>query len=154
MTTKRPLLFMELAQTMERMMKMVEKSAKMKLEDPGMTMLQVKTLDYIKNNPDTSARDLSNQLYLSASSTSQLLDRLYEQKLITRKNDSDDRRLLLINLTEKGNKFLEKMKKRHFEVIKNITQFMSVEEVKKLIEIHNNVIERIEKNNKFQNIKL
>jgi len=139
---------MEFAQTMERVMKMVEKSAKRKFEDPGVTMLQIQTLDYIKNNPGTSARNLSKQLYLSASSTSQLLDRLYEQKLITRKNDLDDRRLLLVNLTEKGNKFIDKMKKRHLEVVKNITKFMSVEEVKKMIEIHKNVAERIEKNNK------
>lgn len=139
---------------MERMMKMVEKSAKRNFEDPGVTMLQIQTLDYIKNNPDTSARNLSRHLCLSASSASQLLDRLYEQKMITRKNDSDDRRLVLVNLTEKGVKFIEKMKKRHFEVIKNVTKFMSVEEVKKMIEIHNNVIERIEKNNKFQNTKL
>ncbi len=145
---------MELAQTMERIMKMVEKSAKIKFEDPGMTMLQIKTLDYIKNNPDTSARNLSKQLYLSASSTSQLFDRLHEQKLITRKNDSGDRRLLVVNLTEKGNKFLEKMKKRHLEVVKNITKFMSVEEVMKMIEIHKNVAERIKKNNELQNTKL
>lgn len=145
---KNPLLFMEFAQTMERMMKMVEKSTKRKFEDPGVTMLQIQTLDYIKNNPDTSARNLSKQLYLSASSTSQLLDRLYEQKLITRKNDLDDRRLLRVNLTEKGNKFFEKIKKRHLEVVKNITKFMSVEEIKKMIEIHKNVVERIEKNNK------
>lgn len=145
---------MEFAQTMERMMKMVEKSTKRSFEDPGVTMLQVQTLDYVKNNPDTSARDLSNQLYLSASSTSQLLDRLGEQKCITKKNDSGDRRLLQVNLTEKGSKFLEKMKKKHLNVIKDITKFMSVEEMKTIIEIHNNVMGRIENNNKLQNTQL
>jgi DNA-binding MarR family transcriptional regulator len=154
MAIKRPLLFMELAQTMERIMKMVEKSAKIKFEDPGVTMLQIQALNYIKSNPNTPAHNLSRKLYLSASSTSQLLDRLYEQKLITRKNDPGDRRLVLVNLTGKGGRFIEKMKKRHFEVVKNITKFMSVEEIMKMIEIHKNVAERIDKNNKFQNTKL
>lgn len=150
MTAKRPLLLMEFAQTMERMMKMIEKTEKRSFEDPGVTMLQVQTLEYIKNNPDTSARDLSKQLYLSASSASQLLDRLYEQKLITRKNDLNDRRLLLVNLTKKGGTFLEMMKKRHFAVVKKITEFMTVEEMKTMIEIHTRVTERIENNNNLK----
>ena len=82
---------------------------------------------------------------MSPSSVSQLLDRLYEQNLIDRKISPDDRRFMLISLTKKGEKTIEKLKKERFKMMSGIAKFMSVDEVEKMIEIHKNVLKRIEK---------
>lgn len=108
-------------------------------------MLQMKVLEQIKKYPGISGRNLADNLYLSASSVSQLIDRICEQGLIRRETDVEDRRLVLMTLTRKGDKALRGMKDRHLEVIAGVTEFMTVEEMRSMIEIYNKTSERIEK---------
>ena len=145
MANKKQILFSELVQIMEKTMKLMQKSTKKMVMEPGITMLQVKFLDYIQESRDVQSKDLSENFLLSPSSVSQLLDRLYEQNLIDRKISPDDRRFMLISLTKKGEKTIEKLKKERFKMMSGIAKFMSVDEVEKMIEIHKNVLKRIEK---------
>lgn len=146
MPIEKRFLLVEFAQAMERMMKIIEKTAKNIFENPGLTMLQIKALEQIKKYPGISGRNLADNLYLSASSVSQLIDRIYEQGLIRRETDTEDRRLVLMSLTKKGDEALKEMKDKHLEVLAGVTEFMTVEEIQRIIEIYNKTSERIEKN--------
>lgn len=145
MANKKRILFVELVQIMERTMKFMQMSTKKMVMEPGITILQIQFLDYIQNNPDVQFRNLAENFFLSPSSVSQLLDRLYEQGLIDRKINLDDRRFMLVSLTKKGEKTIEKLKKEHLKMVSNIAKFMFIEEIEKMIEIHKNVLKKIEK---------
>ncbi|MDD3487538.1 MAG: MarR family transcriptional regulator [Candidatus Moranbacteria bacterium] len=123
----------------------MQKSTKKMAMDPGITMLQINLLDHIKDNPGIQFRDLCENFLLSPSSVSQLLDRLYEQGFIDREINPDDRRFMLISLTKKGEKTIEKLKKERLKMMSGIAKFMSAGDIEKMIEIHKNVLGRIER---------
>ena len=72
MANKKQILFSELVQIMEKTMKLMQKSTKKMVMEPGITMLQVKFLDYIQESRDVQSKDLSENfcphpLYLNYS---------------------------------------------------------------------------------------
>ncbi|MDP1833500.1 MAG: MarR family winged helix-turn-helix transcriptional regulator [Candidatus Moranbacteria bacterium] len=130
------------------MRKFSEKISGKGLEAPGITPLQVQALDYIKGNPGTPVRGLSENLFISSSAISQLTDRLFALKLICRKSDSSDRRSVLVSLTKKGEKDLKKFKKKQIKDINFVTKYMSADDIEQMIKIHKNVLKKIEENKK------
>ncbi|MDZ7587370.1 MAG: MarR family transcriptional regulator [Patescibacteria group bacterium] len=115
------------------MRKFSEKISGKGLEPPGITPLQVQALDYIKGNPGTPVRGLSENLFISSSAISQLTDRLFALKLICRKSDSSDRRSVLVSLTKKGEKDLKKFKKKQIKDINCVTKYMSADDIEQMI---------------------
>jgi DNA-binding MarR family transcriptional regulator len=148
MSIKKQILFLEFIRLVEKMRKFSEKISGKGLEAPGITPLQVQALDYIKENPDTPVRGLSEHLLISSSAISQLTDRLFALNLIDRKSDSSDRRSVLVSLTEKGEKDLKKFKKKLIKDINFVTRYMSTDDIEQMIRIHKNVLKKIEENNK------
>jgi len=148
MSIKKQILFLEFIQLVERMRKFSEKISGKGLEAPGITPLQVQALDYIKENPGTPVRGLSEHLSISSSAISQLTDRLFALKLIDRKSDSSDRRSVLVSLTKKGGEDLKKFKKKQIKDINFITKYMSTDDIEQMIKIHRNVLKKIEENKK------
>ena len=146
MATKKQILFLEFIQTVEKIRKSSEKISGKNLEAPGITPLQIQALDYIKNNPGTPVRGLSEYLFISPSAISQLTDRLFALKLIDRKSDPEDRRSVLVFLTKKGEQSIKKFKKEQIKDISFVTNYMSVDDIEQMIRIHKNVLKKIEEN--------
>jgi DNA-binding MarR family transcriptional regulator len=59
-------------------------------------------LDYLHHNGKTKMKSLATHLSISPSATTGLIDRLMAQKLVARKNDLQDRRIVWIEVTSKG----------------------------------------------------
>ncbi len=59
-------------------------------------------LDYLHRNGKTKMKSLATHLSISPSATTGLIDRLIAQKLVARKNDLQDRRIVWIEVTSKG----------------------------------------------------
>lgn len=146
MSTKNQLLFLEFIQLVEKMRKFSEKISGKGSEAPGITPLQVQALDYMKRNPGAPVRGLSNHLFVSFSATSQLTDRLFVLKLIDRESDPGDRRSVLVSLTKKGEKYLERFKKKQVKDIDFVTRYMSTDDIEQMIRIHKKVLKKIEEN--------
>ncbi|MDD5489421.1 MAG: MarR family transcriptional regulator [Candidatus Moranbacteria bacterium] len=132
----------------EKIKKASENISGNNLEKSGITPLQIQALDYLKNNPGTPVSKLSEHLFMSLSSVSQLTDRLFAQKLIDRKSDPDDRRSVLVFLTKKGKQFVQRFKKIQLKEISFITRYMSIEDIEHMIKIHKNMLEKIAESNK------
>jgi len=148
MSTKKQVLFLEFIQTLEKIRKASENIFGKNLEESGITPLQIQALDYIKNNPGTPVRGLSEHLFISPSAISQLTDRLFALKLIDRKADSGDRRSVLVFLTKKGEQSIKRFKKGQLKEIGFITQYMSIEDIEQMIRIHKNMLKKIAESNK------
>ncbi|MFA6193304.1 MAG: MarR family transcriptional regulator [Parcubacteria group bacterium] len=148
MATKKQLLFLEFIQMVEKIKKASENISGNNLEKSGITPLQIQALDYIKNNPGTPVSGISEHLFLSPSSVSQLTDRLFALRLMDRKSDPDDRRSVLVFLTKKGEQFVQRFKKRQLKEIGFITQYMSAEDIEYMIRIHKNMLKKIAESNK------
>jgi DNA-binding MarR family transcriptional regulator len=74
-------------------------------------MLAIKTWPY----ETMSMKDLAEQLLLTHHAAVQLVDRLAKSGLATRRASQEDRRSVLLTLTDKGEQLLDALAARHLE---------------------------------------
>lgn len=77
------------------------------LKPSGVTALQYTALSVLERRPSMSSSDLARASFVRAQSTSDLIAALLKRGLIQRSEDPENRRRLLISLTDEGYAFLE-----------------------------------------------
>jgi DNA-binding MarR family transcriptional regulator len=73
----------------------------------SMSMVQFRTLTFVKINQGASLSDTANAIGLSLPSMSKLVDALVNMNLIKREMHGEDRRKICLSLTEKGKSELD-----------------------------------------------
>jgi len=79
---------------------------------PPVTMPQVKSLFFISNQGSTSLGKLASALGVTPANITGIVDRLVEHKLITRVANADDRRMLMVRTTPKGEELVAALRER------------------------------------------
>ncbi len=93
-----------------------------------LTLTQLIALQYICHIPNITLKELADKLVIAQSSASELVDRLVKMKYIDRKISSEDRRKIILNLSPKGQKFIEKHIEENKALFKNLISKLSLEE--------------------------
>ena len=129
----------------ENAIKQITEAFGKRLENTEITRIQWIALYHIKNNKIISQRDLSNLMCVKDSSAGRLLDRLERDGLISRKRNDSDRRVIYIQLTERGNQLITKLipygEKFNNELINGIKEEDLIIYVKVLNKMISNVSE-------------
>src|SRR5215211_8934842 len=76
-----------------------------KLEESGLSLTQVKTLLMLagpEGEEPYAGRDIAERLRISLASVSRAVDGLVRKRLVTRVEDSEDRRVRRLSITDKG----------------------------------------------------
>lgn len=73
----------------------------------GFSMTQIGALFHIHRTRGCGVSDVGDDLGITSAAASQLLERLVQQGLVMRSEDPNDRRLKLIEMTEKGRMVVE-----------------------------------------------
>lgn len=84
------------------------------------TLYQLQFLRVLMLRGESSMRTLCDELYLSPSSASLIADRLAKQNLIRRREDENDRRIVNLRLSPKGEKLMHAIldsRKRRWQAI-------------------------------------
>jgi DNA-binding MarR family transcriptional regulator len=76
------------------------------LKPAGVTALQYTALTVLARRPSMSSADLARASFVSAQSTADLVGALERRQLIARAVDEDNRRRMVITLTDQGRAFL------------------------------------------------
>ena len=110
-------------------------------EDKAVTLLQIQALTFIHEHPNTSVGSLADELSTSISATTQLTNRLADGNFIKRENNSSDRRIICLSITQDGVKqtkvFKEQLQKTHFNVFRAIPE----NDIKEMIRIFTNILD-------------
>jgi len=96
--------------------------------DKGLTMAQLGAMFHIYQKGTCGVSDIGNDLGVTNSAASQMLERLVQLKLITRSEDLTDRRVKQIVLTDKGRQILKESSKANQDWLENLVQTMTVED--------------------------
>ncbi len=72
------------------------------IHDSGRSGRELSTLRYLQDNGPTTMGQLSAFLYISESSTTELVAKLEQESLATRKRSANDNRVVEVDLTEQG----------------------------------------------------
>jgi DNA-binding MarR family transcriptional regulator len=112
-----------------------------------LSILQIQALIFLSQNKKVSMTDIAKQFNIELPSATSLLNKLYDQKLVERKTETSDRRLVIIVLTESGKKLLEQAVKARKEKVEKILSYLSDTEKKDLLNIFKTLGEKLQKQN-------
>lgn len=90
----------------------------------SVTITQFRTLVVLRNQPDLSLNQLAEQLGVTASTAMRMINRLLKAELVTRRDNPDDRREILLALTPTGREIVETVTGRRRAEINRIVTAM------------------------------
>jgi MarR family transcriptional regulator, organic hydroperoxide resistance regulator len=99
-----------------------------------LTEVQLSCIKFAAVHTEPSVGEIADGLSISNAASAKLIDRLVRKKLLTREEDTQDRRVLKIKLTPRGIELLTDIEKIEAEQFTKILQRMSAEEVHALEE--------------------
>ncbi|MGD0794544.1 MAG: MarR family transcriptional regulator [Dehalococcoidales bacterium] len=83
----------------------------------NLTILQVKSLFFITNHGSTNFKKLAATLKVTPSNLTGVIDRLVEQGLVSRTENPEDRRMMLLKATEKGESLVGELRERRMSYL-------------------------------------
>ena len=86
---------------------MFQKELLAKLRDTGLTIVQPKVLDYLKDHDGAGQKDIAHGCHIEPGTLTTLLNRMEEKGLVERRMMNGNRRSLYVFLTDKGRAQLE-----------------------------------------------
>jgi DNA-binding MarR family transcriptional regulator len=111
----------------------------------NLTLGRFHVLRVIIESQPVSMGDIHNELHMANSTVTVIVDYLHEAGLVKRKRDTEDRRVVLLEITEKGRKIMESLLEKRQVFMKKALLDMedSAEELAQLLEELLNKIEEI-----------
>jgi len=97
--------------------------------DLSLTTAQLKSLFFIDNEGSTNFTKLAAALGVTSSNVTGIVDRLVEQELVSRKENPEDRRVLLLSVTGKGKELLTNLRERRVKQMSEVLTHMSLGEL-------------------------
>lgn len=108
-----------------------------------LTLPQAQVLRVLRRGPLTTGQ-LATELRISAPAITQLTDRLIRKDLIERRAAADDRRCVIVALSNKGTRLIDEFRKRRGEVFNWALADLSEIEQKQVIEVLGKVVKALE----------
>ncbi len=94
-----------------------------------LTIAQLKSLFFISNQGSTNLATLAAALGVTSTNTTGIIDRLVKQGLVSRTENPENRRMLLLRATDKGEELVAKLRERRKGYMSEVLQRMSVDEL-------------------------
>jgi MarR family transcriptional regulator, organic hydroperoxide resistance regulator len=95
----------------------------------GLTIAQLKSLFFIVDKEQTCFKKLAEALKVTPPNVTGIVDRLVEQGLVSRTENPDDRRIMLLQATQKGQNLLNTLKEKRTNQMIRILDNLSGEEL-------------------------
>jgi DNA-binding MarR family transcriptional regulator len=95
----------------------------------NLTILQVKSLFFITNNGSTNFKTLAKALKVTPSNLTGVIDRLVEQGIVSRTENPQDRRMMLLKATEKGESLVSELRERRLSYLTKALTDLTTEEL-------------------------
>lgn len=103
------------------------------LSDFNITPPQFNALQFLVNEGELTISELSARLFLAPSTITDLVDRMEKNSLVIRVRDTKDRRIVKIQVQDKGDSLINKVVSRRCEYLSSLLKEMSAEDMQKFI---------------------
>jgi DNA-binding MarR family transcriptional regulator len=119
----------ELQRKVNRMLRRQVPDAWMEL---SLTLAQLKSLFFISNEGSTNVGKLAAALSVTSANVTGIVDRLVKQGLVTRRENPEDRRMLLLQVTDKGRALITDLRERQTSRLSEILDYLGPDELSTL----------------------
>ena len=110
------------------------------------TCPQMVTLDYVARHKQVKMNELSKLHSVRKSSVTVLVDRLVSQKMLTRRHDEKDRRVVWVSITPRGKKVVTQILSQKQKSIESVFGILTAKErehyLSALLKIHRSLEKR------------
>jgi DNA-binding MarR family transcriptional regulator len=100
--------------------------------DLTLTVPQLKSLFFIANEGTTNLRKLAAALKVTPSNVTGIVDRLFQQGLVTRQENPEDRRVSLLRPTEHGEAVVDNLRERRTTYLARVLGKLDADELANL----------------------
>ena len=123
------------------------------LKQNGLTIPRFSVLWHIKKSQPVNMSFLHKKMYMANSTLTIIVDKLVKKELVKRYRNPDDRRVVLLELTESGNQLLCKMLNIRQSFLEKAIVKLDSDQQNVLIELLSTILDNLEKSlNKGKNI--
>jgi DNA-binding MarR family transcriptional regulator len=119
----------QLQRQVNRALRQGESDAWMEL---SLTIAQLKSLFFISNEGGTNFTKLAQALRVTPSNVTGIVDRLVGQGLVSRRENPENRRMLVLQSTERGEALLASLRERKVEQLSELLSSLSEEQLSTL----------------------
>lgn len=113
-----------------------------KLEE-GLTPPQFFVLNLLKEKQRT-VTEIAELIQVQPSAITAILDRMHKSGFILRERNEDDRRVVVVQITEKGEEVFVKSKKKRLSVMTHYLSYLEKEDMELLLNIYEKMAKIIE----------
>lgn len=110
-----------------------------------LSMLQIQILLYINQEKQVQMKDLASNFTITLPTATSLSDNLIKDGLIQRNRSTQDRRVVTLTISKKGNDILKKIKDKRNEKMKMLLSYLSEKQKEDFLSILTSLKENIEK---------
>lgn len=100
-----------------------------RLKDSGVTRLQWIAMYYIDRDSGIAQKDLAERIQVTESSIGRLIDRMERDGFVRRERSNTDRRVILLQLTDKGNRVFQELLPLGVQFNNTLTEGISDEDL-------------------------
>lgn len=125
--------YLKLTTVLFRTMQNVEAVIKNDILSYQLNTSEFGTLELLYNRGRQPMQSMASRLLMANSSMTYVIDKLEKKEMIVRKQDEIDKRIVMVELTEKGRNFFDSIFPHHVETLKKIYHDLNEEELKFLI---------------------
>ncbi len=119
---------------------------KISLKENDLTMPRFLVLWYITKYEPVNMSVLHNKMYMANSTLTVIVDKLVKEELVKRYRNPDDRREVLLELTEKGNDLLSNLLYRRQEFLEKSMKELKNEEIDEILDFLRPISVKLKRN--------
>lgn len=105
---------------------------------------QMGILFYVKNSQPISGKKIAATMQMSASSVTQFIDSLDQRGYIKREHDEQDRRIIYISLSKKGQAKINQLEEKRKEYFREFTKNLTNEELVTMVAVQRKMARQLE----------
>lgn len=95
----------------------------------NLTIAQLKSLFFISDHNGITPGKLAQALHVTPANVTGIIDRLVEQGLVTRRENPEDRRTLLLRTTDRGEAILAELRERRIAQLSSVLASLNEDEL-------------------------
>lgn len=111
--------------------------------DASLSHSHICMLMYIKNEDTCIVTNIARHLRITLSAVTNLVNKLFEMGLVTRIRSEEDRRIVVVRLTDKGRDILKKIDETRTKLFEVYFSNLSEEELHSLLNIINKISDNV-----------
>ncbi len=127
--------YLKLTTVLFRAMQSVENVIKKDILSYNLNTSEFGTLELLYNRGKQPMQSIASRMLMANSSMTYVMDKLEQRHMIYRSPGEEDKRVIMVDLTEEGRTFFASIFQHHIDTLSSLFEILDEEELPKMIDL-------------------